>query len=200
MLLFALSLRMHHHFKGPPLDYWALAAAAAASWAGVPGPGEPVLIAGAVFAAQHRLDIVSVLLVAWAGATAGGVLGWLVGRKLGRAVLLAPGPLLRARESATERGERIFQRVPMIAVLLTPSWVAGTLSVGARLYLPVNALSAALWAGGIGLGAYFAGPTVIDVVDDLGWVLGSLLVLLVVIAVGGTVLQRRRARRQLAGG
>ena len=61
-----LSLRLHHHFHGPPIDYGALAAAAAASWIGVPGPGEPVLIAAGVFAAQHRLDIVSVLVVAWA--------------------------------------------------------------------------------------------------------------------------------------
>ncbi len=194
IILFALSLRVHHHFRGPPLDYDALAVAAAASWVGVPGPGEPVLIAGGVFAAQHRLDIVSVLLVAWAGATAGGVAGWLVGIKLGRAVLLAPGPLLRVRENAVERGERIFGRVPVLAVLLTPSWVAGTLRVRPRIYLPVNAISAAAWAAGIGLGAYFIGPAVIEFVNDLGWVLGSALVLLIVIALGGGVRQRRRAK------
>src|SRR2546421_13103109 len=36
-------LAFHHHFHGAPFDYLGLAAAAAASWLGVPGPGEPVL-------------------------------------------------------------------------------------------------------------------------------------------------------------
>ena len=40
---------------------------------------EPVLIAAGVLAARGRLDIASVLLVAWRGATAGGIIGWLIG-------------------------------------------------------------------------------------------------------------------------
>ena len=92
VIAFALALSLHHHFHGPPFDYLTLAAAAAASWIGVPGPGEPVLIAAGVFAAKHRLDIVEVLLIAWAGAAVGGVGGWLIGMRAGRAVMAAPGP------------------------------------------------------------------------------------------------------------
>src|SRR5437763_58096 len=36
-----LQLHIHHHIKGAPVDYVGLALAAAASWIGVPGPGEP---------------------------------------------------------------------------------------------------------------------------------------------------------------
>ena len=73
----ALGLRLHHHFHGPPIDYLGLSAAAAASWIGVPGPGEPILIAAGVFAAKHRLDIVEVLLFAWAGGPANAPIGTL---------------------------------------------------------------------------------------------------------------------------
>ena len=94
-------------FHGPPIDYAALALAAAASWVGVPGPGEPVLIAAGVFAAQHKLDIASVLIVAWAGATAGGI-GGLGARAEGRAggAHRARGPLhgLRLTGGRARRG------------------------------------------------------------------------------------------------
>jgi membrane protein DedA with SNARE-associated domain len=187
----------HHHFRGPPIDYGALGAAAGASWIGVPGPGEPVLVAAGIFAAQHRLDIATVIAVAWLGATVGGVGGWMIGRKAGRAVLTAQGPFLRLRLAAVRRGDEVFTRIPVVAIVLAPSWVAGIHGVRARLFLPVNAASALLWAGGIGLGAFFAGPAVLDVVNDLGWVLGGALVVAVAVALGFGVVQRRRARAQV---
>ena len=194
-LIFGLSIRLHHHFHGPPIDYGALAAAAAASWIGVPGPGEPVLIAAGVFAAQHRLDLASVLVSAWVGAVAGGTAGWLLGMKGGRTVLTASGPLIRLRLKAVARGDEIFKRVPVIAVLVAPSWIAGIHRVRPRLFLPVNALAAAGWACGIGLGAYFVGPTVVEVADDLGWVTGGALIVLVLAGVTIELLRRRRNRR-----
>ena len=191
-----LHLHFHHHFRGPPFDYGALALAAAASWVGVPGPGEPLLVAAGIFAARHQLDIGTVLVVAWVSAMLGGVCGWVVGLKAGRTVLTAPGPLLRMRLGAVKRGDEVFGRVPVLAIVLAPSWVAGIHGVRPRLFLPVNAASAVLWAVGIGLGAFLAGPAVLDVVNDLGFVLGIALVALVVGALGFGVLQRRRRGRR----
>ncbi len=190
----------HHHFKGPPLDYTALGAAAAASFAGLPGPGEPLLVAAGIFAAKHRLDLGTVLFVAWFGATLGGVAGWLLGWKAGRVVLTAPGPLLRFRQAAIERGDEVFGRMPVLAIILAPAPVAGIHRVRPRLYLTVNFVSAVVWAVGIGLGSYFAGPPVLDVVNDLGWVLGGALVVLVAVAVGVGMRQRRRRRQRRAAG
>lgn len=194
--LVAAALHLHHHFKGAPIDYGALAAAAAASWAGLPGPGEPVLIAAGIIAANRHLDIVSVVAVAWLAATAGGVAGWIVGLKAGRSVVTAPGPLRRLRQRTVERGEQLFARMPVVGVLLTPSWIAGIHGVRARIYLPINALSAVVWAAGIGLGAYYAGPPVIDVVDDVGTGVGAAAGAVVVIVVAVAVLRRRRQRRE----
>ncbi|MBV9465268.1 MAG: hypothetical protein JO169_04060 [Solirubrobacterales bacterium] len=185
-------LAIHHHFHGPPFDYAGLAVAAAASWIGVPGPGEPVLIAAGVLAAKHKLDLASVLVVAWGAATAGGVAGWLIGMKAGRRVLSAPGPLRQMRAKALARGDDVFARFTVVAILLAPSWIAGIHRVKAAVYLPTNAFGAALWAGGIGLGAYFIGPTVIDLVEDLGWITVVALVLLVSAGAAAEWLRRRR--------
>lgn len=193
--LLHIHLHIHHHFQGPPIDYVGLAAASAASWFGLPGPGEPILIAAGVLAAQHRLDLGSVLLVSWAAATGGGIAGWLLGLKAGRAFLTAPGPLRSLRIKAVDRGEEVFDRYPVTAIILTPAWVAGIHRVRPVVYLITNALTAVVWAGGIGLGAYFIGPSVVDAVGDLGTVTAVGLGVLVLAGIGTEVARRRRRRR-----
>jgi membrane protein DedA with SNARE-associated domain len=188
-----LALVLHHKFHGPPIDYAGLALAAGASWIGVPGPGEPVLIAAGVFAAKHKLDLASVLVAAWFGANAGGIGGWLIGWKAGRLVMTTRGPFLKMRLSALQRGDDVFKRYPVLAIVLAPSWIAGIHHVRAPVYLAVNAAGAAAWATGIGLGAYFVGPSVVELVQDLGLVLGVALGLLVA---GGVVAEIRRRRRK----
>jgi membrane protein DedA with SNARE-associated domain len=184
-----------HRFHGSEFDYLGLAAAAAASWVGVPGPGEPVLIAAGVLAARHRLDLTEVLLIAWVAATLGGIVGWAVGLKAGRAVVTAPGPLHHLRIRALERGEAVFARWPVIAIVMSPSWVAGILRVGPTVYNVTNAVSALSWALGLGLGGFLVGPPVIDLFDDAGTV-ASIVIGVVIVFLLGLELGRRRRRRR----
>jgi membrane protein DedA with SNARE-associated domain len=193
-LALALHLRFHHEFHGPAIDYVGLALGSAASWIGIPGPGEPLLIATGIVAAKHNLSIVSVLIVAWAGATAGGIVGWLIGLVGGRPLLTRRGPLLKMRLRALAHGEEVFTRYPVIAIILTPSWIAGINRVGTGVYMVTNAVTAVIWAVGIGLGAYYAGPPIVDLVDDAGWVTVLGVVLLVSVVVGAEVTRRRRRR------
>ena len=177
--LAALHLHIHLHPRGPGIDYVGVLIASGASWAGLPGPGEALLIAAAIAAAHHHLDLASIILVAWAGATAGGMLGWIVGRRAGRGVLTAPGPLHGVRLALTDSGDRFFARYGVVAVLLVPSWVAGIVRMRASLYVPVNAASAAVWALAIGLTAYWVGPPIADVAADeglLAWVVVGALI------------------------
>jgi membrane protein DedA with SNARE-associated domain len=196
VLLATLHVHFHflHHLKGATIDYVGLAVAACVSWIiGIIGPGEPVLVAAGVFAAKHKLDISPVVFWAWIGAMVGGVIGWVVGMLAGRKVLTAPGPLLQLRQNSVAKGEALFHRREAIAILLTPSWVAGINRSRAVLYLPINAVSAlVLWTIPLAIGAYFAGPPILEFFDDIGVVLTVGLVAIAVLIVGGELIRRRR--------
>jgi membrane protein DedA with SNARE-associated domain len=184
---------LHHHLHGSQVDYLGVGLASFASWVGVPGPGEAVLIAAGVLAAHHRLDLGAVVTVAWLGASLGGVAGWLIGLFGGRALVTVPGPFRRARAGALRRGERFFERYGVLAVFFTPSWVAGVNQMRWPPYMAANAVSALLWAIVIGTGAYLVGPSVADIIGDLGLVSVILLGLVALALVGGEI--RRRQRR-----
>jgi membrane protein DedA with SNARE-associated domain len=158
----------------------------------VPGPGEPALIAGAVFAARGRLDLLELLVVAWLGAMAGGLAGWAIGRRAGQSLLGRPGPLHRQRLRAITRGERFFERYGLLAVYFAPSWVAGSIGFPARRFILANAAAAAIWTALVGGGAYLVGPGVGDLVGDAGLVGLLALCGLAVVAAARFALRRRR--------
>jgi membrane protein DedA with SNARE-associated domain len=197
LIFLALHFHLHHGVPPASIDYAALAIASFASWAGLPGPGEPLLIAAAVVASKHNLDIKPVLAWAFVGASLGGIAGWLGGLFAGRAVMTAPGPLRRLRLRAVERGEEVFERWTVTAIILTPAWVAGIHRVRTWVYLVTNEITALVWAVGIGLAAYYAGPPVLDIVADLGWVSVVGIVVLAA-AVALEVARRRRRSREPA--
>src|SRR6476659_2039760 len=180
-LVFGATASVHRHLHGPAVDYVGLAAAAGASWAGVPGPGEPVLI------------------VAFVAAVLGGIAGWLLGVLGGRTLVTAPGPLRRARMVAVARGDEVFERHPVIAILLTPSWVAGIHRVRTDVYMILNLVGAAVWAAGIGLAAYWIGPSVVDFVNDFGLFTTLSLAALIAVVVAAEIMRRRRRRQERPG-
>ena len=182
-----------HKLHGPSFDYAGLALAAFASWVGVPGPGEPVLVAAAILAAKHKLALGDVLVVAFTAAAAGGVVGWLIGMKAGRGLLSGRGPLRRLRRRTLEYGDRLFASHPVIAIVLAPAFSAGIHRVPTATYLIVNAVSVAIWTLGLGLGAYLAGPAVLDWFGDIGT--AASIGVGVAIAVVVTVTSVRRRRR-----
>jgi membrane protein DedA with SNARE-associated domain len=187
-------VHLHHHFHGPPGGYIGLAAAALASWAGFPGPGEAALVAAGVVAARGRLDVTEVVLIAWAAAAAGGMLGWALGLRGGRAVVATRRlPLHRLRMRTLAQGERFYERYGLLAVFFTPSWMAGIAEMRWTRFVPANAAAALVWAVTIGVGSYFAGPPIVDIVQGAGTV--GLLVALGVL-VGGAALEALRRRRR----
>ena len=180
------------HPRGPGIDYLGVLAASVASWVGLPGPGEAALVAAGISAGHHRLDISALIAVAWVGATAGGMAGWVVGVRAGRGVLTAPGPLHRLRLALIERGERFYDRYGLLAVLFTPSWIAGIHNMRFSRYAPANAVSALLWALGWGLAAYFVGPSITEVIADAGSARWLILIAVVVVLASLALLRHRR--------
>jgi membrane protein DedA with SNARE-associated domain len=192
-----LPLALHlqnKHIHGSPVDYAAVVLSSAASWVGLPGPGEAVVVTAGIVAAHGHLNLGPVLLYAWVGATAGGIAGWLIGLKAGRTLITTPGPFLRLRLHALNRSERLYDRFGPMAVFLTPSWGAGIARVGAGRYLPANLASAAIWALLFGLGSYLAGRTLTDLFSEIGLV--AAVVIACGILGGGLIEARRRARRR----
>lgn len=186
---------LHHRARHSGVDYVGVFLAAGVSWSAVPGPGEAALVAAGISAAHGRLDLSAVVAVAFAGASVGGTAGWLLGRHGGRGLVTAPGPLYRLRLSTIDRGERFYERYGALAVLFTPSWVAGIHDMRFSQFMLFNAVSALAWALGVGVGAYFVGPSITDIVGDVGLVgagiVGVLFVLTVVF-----VARRRSGGRQ----
>jgi membrane protein DedA with SNARE-associated domain len=190
-------LALHvHHFHGPRVDLDAVALAAAATWVGVPGVGEAVLIGAGIAASRGHPDIASVILFAWVGANVGGVAGWLVGRQGGRRVALAGRWLKRARRRGLEQGERFFDRYGWLAVYVAPSWVAGINRMSPVRFAAANAAWALVWALGLGLGSYAIGPSVRDIWNDVG-LIGTLAIVVAVLVV--LLLTRLGMRRRRGG-
>jgi membrane protein DedA with SNARE-associated domain len=181
---------MHPHARSSGVDYIGVFLASMASSAALPGPGEAALIAAGISAAHGHLDLASVVAVAWAGASTGGTAGWIVGVKGGRGLLTAPGPLHRLRLALIARGDRFYERYGLVAVLFTPSWIAGIHHMRSSRFLPANALSALTWALSVGLGAYLIGPSITDIAADAGLAGGLLVGALFVLAVALVVRRR----------
>src|SRR3954451_22450347 len=76
------------------LGYLALALLVGLESSGVPLPGETALIASGVLASRGDLSIELVILIAAAAAIVGDNVGYWIGRKGGRKLLTAKGPLL----------------------------------------------------------------------------------------------------------
>ncbi len=188
-------LPVHHVHRFPRVragaDYVGVFLAAGVSWLALPGVGEAALIAASISAAHGHLDLTAVLAVAWAGATVGGMVGWVVGVKGGRTLLTAPGGLLRLRLAMITRGDRFYERYGPVAVLFTPSWMAGIHNMSLSRFLIANALSALVWAVAIGVGAYLIGPSITDVVADAG--LAGAIVAGALIVFGAVLVVRHRA-------
>jgi membrane protein DedA with SNARE-associated domain len=190
---------LHHRGRLAGVDYLGVFFAAGASWAAVPGVGEAALIAAGIAAAHGRLDLTLVIAVAWMGASAGGAGGWLIGLKGGRGLLTAGGPLRPLRLALIARGDRFYERYGPVAVLFTPSWMAGIHDMRSSRFIPINTISALVWAAAVGGGAYLIGPPIADVAADVGLLGGAFVLALFVVFLGAVVVRRGRRARRLGG-
>jgi membrane protein DedA with SNARE-associated domain len=172
---------------------------------GIPSPGETALVLAAVLASQGKLQIWLVILIGVASAIAGDNAGYLLGRRYGRDVFVARGPLRDHRRRAVAAGDRFFERHGPKAVFLArwialvrfaAAWLAGINRMRFRQFFFWNALGGISWGVTYGLVGYFAGEAGAGVLRQLGIigaiVLGVMLVATIVLVI---VRERRRAAR-----
>lgn len=172
--------------------------------AGVPFPGEALLLAAAAWAAARHHSIVLVILFAFVGATAGADVGYLLGYRGGRPFVERFGATFRIRPDHIARAELFFARHGDKAVLLARfilglrtwgSMLAGMARMPFWRFQAFSALGGLMWATAIGVAGYVLGSNLgllEAIIRDVG--AGGLIILFLIASV--LLLADRHAARR----
>ncbi len=171
---------------------------------GVPLPGELLLIVASVLAGRGDLSFPSLLFFAWVGAVVGDNIGYVIGRILGRTVVLRYGEKIGLNAERLRKIEEVFARYGPVTVAFARfvnilrqlnGVVAGTLNMDWRWFLISNALGGALWVLVWGFAGFYLGEhlsSIITFAGNLGGI-GAIAILAVLLFV---LLYTARGRRR----
>jgi len=150
------------------LGYLALGGLVLGESAGLPLPGETALITAGGLVAGGHLALPVVIVVAALAAICGDTIGYLAGRRGGRALLLRGGWGATHRRHAVRRADRFFARYG-VATVFVGRWIPGLRVVAAVMagatrmpwarFAVANAVGAVAWATTVATVAALAGPT-----------------------------------------
>jgi membrane-associated protein len=167
------------------VGYAAVFALIAVETMGIPVPGETALVAAALLAHKGQMDIVLLVVIASAAAIIGDNVGFAIGRKGGRKLLLRPGPFYAQRLRVIELGEPFFAKHGPKAVFLgrwvsglriASAWLAGINGMSWPVFLFWNALGGIFWASAVGFGVYALGHVAEDVITIVGPIAGGAVI------------------------
>ena len=183
--------------------YWIVLFFVAIESTGIPFPGETTLLVAAIYAGTtHRLAIALIIVAAASGAILGDNLGFWVGREVGHRLLRRYGHIIHLDERKLKLGQYLFMQYGskvvffgrFVAVLRAwAAFLAGTNRMRWASFLLYNALGGMLWATLYGLGGYFLGNNVHQLVGPLG----VIIVVVAVIIIIGFLIYLRRSEPQL---
>jgi membrane protein DedA with SNARE-associated domain len=147
--------------------YWALAAILLLENAGIPLPGETVLLLASFLAySQHELQLSWIIAVATLAATLGDNLGFALGHYGGRPVLDRYQSIFRIPQATLTRGENLFARYGAATIFfarfvfgmrIIAGPLAGVLRMPWRRFVIFNFLGATLWVSVIASVGYLFG-------------------------------------------
>ncbi|MFQ3452414.1 DedA family protein [Bradyrhizobium sp. UFLA01-814] len=159
---------------------WIISVVVALESAGVPLPGETILVAAALLAAAtDQIDIAVVVAAAAAGAIVGDGIGYTVGRRFGMPLLQEYGRYIRLDENRLLIGRYLFFRYGsavvffgrFIAVLrMFAALLAGANGMAAGRFFFFNVIGGICWACLFGFGAYAAGTEIYKISKALSLV------------------------------
>src|SRR5882724_2979881 len=174
------------------LGYAALFGLLLAEYAGLPLPGETALLGAVVLAGAGQLSLPLVVMFALAATILGSCLGYVIGRRGGRRLLLRPGRFVAKRHRMLHGAERFFARYGDPAVFLS-RWVpcaryltpltAGAAKMSWHRFMVFNIAGGVVWVGSLAFVAAYFGPAGAATVSGLG----------LVAAIGGAGLAWARA-------
>jgi membrane protein DedA with SNARE-associated domain len=156
---------------------WTIFGIVALESAGVPLPGETILVAAALLASTTgQINIVVVVLAAAAGAIVGDGMGYMIGRKLGLPFLRRYGRYIRLDEDRLLIGRYLFFQYGnavvffgrFIAVLrMFAALLAGANSMPAGRFFFFNITGGVCWASLYGFAAYAVGAGIYKIYGTL---------------------------------
>ncbi len=169
--------------------------------AGVPVPGETMVLAGGALAHYGQLSLLRVILFAIAGATLGDNLGFAIGRKGGRRLVERFGLRVGVTPARLREFDRFFERHGAKTVLVA-RFVTGLRVVCAILaggsgmrwptFIVFNAAGAILWSTAIAIVGYVLGRSW----ERLERLIGEAGLAALVVALALVALWIARLRRQ----
>jgi membrane protein DedA with SNARE-associated domain len=133
---------------------------------GLPLPGETLILVAAGLAALGEMNIVGVAITATVAAVIGDNIGYLIGRKLGRGVIVRHGSrfgvtderLRKVEETVQRRGPFIVAIARFFVILRQLNGIAAGLAGMSWLrFLIANVIGAVLWVGTWCFIAYYVG-------------------------------------------
>jgi len=182
--------------------YWAVAVLLLLESAGLPLPGETVLLLASFLAySEHELQLPWVIVVGIVATTLGGELGFALGRHGGRPLIERYRHVFAIRPESIARGERLFDRYGSATVFLArfifgmrvlAALLAGALHMPWRKFVLYNFLGATVWVGAICGAGYLFGGHWARLVHDLKRF--NLVVAIVVVAAALFFWWRNRSR------
>ncbi len=171
--------------------YWAVGAALLLENAGLPVPGETILLLASFLAySEHKLALPWIILVGVCAATLGDNLGFAIGSYGGRPLLERYQRTLRIRPAVIARGEELFARygaatifvarfIAGLRIIAGP--LAGVLRMPWRKFLVFNFLGAVLWVSVIASVGYLFGKhwdSLVDLVQDANLAVAIVVVII----------------------
>jgi membrane protein DedA with SNARE-associated domain len=188
------------HFRD--WGYWTVPAVLLLENAGIPVPGETVLLFASFLAYDEgELRLPYLILLGIAACTVGDNLGYLLGRRGGRRLLERYQHIFRIRNRTIRRGEHLFQSHGHVAIFfarfifglrIIAGPLAGVLRMPWQQFVIFNFLGAAVWVTTISLVGYFFGSEWDTLVKVMGRV--NLIIAIGVVAVLVFVWHRYRER------
>ena len=195
------SLQLIEHYM-LAYGYWAVFFGVMLENAGVPIPGETILLIAGYFASQGHFRLVLVMLVSFTGAVTGDNIGFAIGHHYGRATLLRLGKYVFLTPKRFKHIENYFEshgnKTILVARFITGLRVFAALLAGAskmpwRIFFFYNVAGAILWSVVITMLGFLFGHSLPLLVK---WVGRSGTLLLILAIVVGVVIWRIRKRRQ----
>lgn len=166
---------------------------------GVLLPGDTLLIPAGLLAAQGKLSLAGVLLVAWIGSVLGSEMGYLIGKKTGKRIFRRRNSLLFRQEYLTKAhtfyakhgGKAIVVARFLPFIRTCAPLVAGATKMDHHMFTTFNVIGGAIWVAVTVLASYWLG----SIVPNIGDYILPITALILIFAIAPTLYKLLRSTK-----